>query len=127
MTEKEVMNWMEHYLDGTKAETSALGMIKADVHEYGFDTWLQLPPETVVECYLNVSDEVSNDLVDAFKAMFSQERELDELGIGQSIRLDPEESIVALRDGMSDIMRSLQYYLEVQRMANDLIEEEYED
>jgi hypothetical protein len=49
------MDWMESYLDGTKAETSALGMIKADIVEYGFDTWLEMPPETIIECYLQVS------------------------------------------------------------------------
>ena len=36
MTENEVMDWMEKYLDGTKAETSAFGMIKADINEHGF-------------------------------------------------------------------------------------------
>ena len=65
MTEQEVMNWMERYLNGTKAETSALGMIKADITEHGFDTWLEMPPETIIHTYLEVSEEISQELVTA--------------------------------------------------------------
>ena len=124
MTEQEVIKWMETYLQGTMPERTALGMIKADLDEVGFDTFLQLPPETIIESYLVVADEVTQDAVDDFKALFSQENDLDELGIGQSLRLNPSESMQALRNGMTDIMKSLMLYIEVQRMANTLVEHE---
>ena len=124
MTENEVKDWMEKYLSGTKAETSALGMIKADINEHGFETWLELPPETIVHTYLEVSEEISQELVDSFTTMFAQEQDLEELGIEQNFTLDPTECVTAMRNGMTDIMRSLLYYIDVQRMANALIHED---
>tara|TARA_R100001230_G_C5616049_1_gene126520 strand:- start:11 stop:388 length:378 start_codon:yes stop_codon:yes gene_type:complete len=124
MTEQQVIEWMECYLSATMPERTALGMIKADINEVGFDTFLQLPPETIVESYLDVADEVTQDAVDDFKALLSQENELDELGIEQSMRINPSESMQALRNGMTDIMKSLMLYIEVQRMANTLVEHE---
>ena len=126
MTEQEVMDWMERYLDGTKAETSALGMIKADIVEHGFGTWLELPPETVIHTYLEVSEEISQELVDSFTTMFAQEQDLEDLGIEQNFTLDPTECVTAMRNGMTDIMRSLLCYIDVQRMANTLITEDEE-
>ena len=122
MTEQEVMNWMETYLEATMPERTALGMIKADIDEYGFDTFLELPPETIIESYLVVADEVTQDAVDDFKALLSQEMELDELGLEQSFRLNPSESMQAMKNGMTDIMKSLMLYIDTQRMANNLIE-----
>jgi|TARA_R100000479_G_scaffold146138_1_gene81565 hypothetical protein len=122
MTEQEVMEWMEGYLEATMPKRTALGMIKADIKEYGFDTFLELPPETIIESYLFVADEVTQDAVDDFKALLSQERELDDLGLEQSFRLNPSESMQAMKNGMTDIMKSLMLYIEVQRMANNLIE-----
>ena len=124
MTEQQVIEWMECYLSATMPERTALGMIKADINEVGFDTFLQLPPETIVESYLDVADEVTQDAVDDFKALLSQENELDELGIEQSMRINPSESMQALKNGMTDIMKSLMLYIEVQRMANTLVEHE---
>ena len=124
MTEQQVIEWMECYLSATMPERTALGMIKADINEVGFDTFLQLPPETIVESYLDVADEVTQDAVDDFKALLFQENELDELGIEQSLRINPSESMQALKNGMTDIMKSLMLYIEVQRMANTLLEHE---
>ena len=124
MTEQQVIEWMECYLSATMPERTALGMIKADINEVGFDTFLQLPPETIVESYLDVADEVTQDAVDDFKALLFQENELDELGIEQSMRINPSESMQALKNGMTDIMKSLMLYIEVQRMANTLVEHE---
>ena len=123
MTEQEVMEWMESYLVGTQAETSALGMIKADINEHGFDTWLEMPPETIIHTYLEVSEEISQELVDSFTTMFAQEQDLEDLGIEQNFTLDPTECVSAMRNGMTDIMRSLLCYVDVQRMANALITE----
>ena len=126
MTQQEVIEWMEKYLDGTKAETSALGMIKADIAEHGFETWIELPPETIIHTYIEVSEEISQELLDSFATMFTQEKDLDELGIEQNFTLDPTECVTAMRNGMTDIMRSLLHYIDVQRMANTLIAEDEE-
>lgn len=126
MTQQEVIEWMEKYLDGTKAETSALGMIKADIAEHGFETWIELPPETIIYTYIEVSEEISQELLDSFATMFTQEKDLEELGIEQNFTLDPTECVTAMRNGMTDIMRSLLHYIDVQRMANTLIAEDEE-
>lgn len=123
MTQQEVMEWMETYLDGTMPEKSALGMIKQDIKEYGFETFLDLPPETIIQSYIEISEEVTHDLVEDFKSLFRQEKQIEDLGLEQSMRIDPGDSMMALRNGMSDIMQSMLLYVDVQRMANTLIEE----
>ena len=127
MTEHEVMDWMESYLSVTKAETSAKGMIKADIAEFGFDGWLHMLPENIVSSYLDVTEEISQELVDSFTTLFSQEKDLQELGIEQSMKLDPSECVSAMRNGMTDIMRSLFHYVATQRMAHILINHADED
>jgi hypothetical protein len=112
------MEWMDEYLDGTKAEQTALGMIKADIGEYGFEQWLELPAIPIVEWYTQATEEVASQLVDDFKTMISQEHELDELGIEQTMKLDSVESISAFKDGVMDVLKSLLIYLTVQEMAS---------
>ena len=124
MTEQEVIEWMKTYLQGEKPRSTTFGMIRADIMDYGFKGFLDLPPETVIESYMSVTDEITQDAVDDFKALFNQEQDLDSLGIDQSFRLNPAQSMQAIRDGMTDIMKSLMLYVEVQRMANTLIEHE---
>ena len=124
MTEKEVMEWMTEYLDGTNAQKSALGMIRADIMDYGFQGLLDMPPESVIASYMEVTEEISQELVESFKTLFTQEQDIADLGIEQSMRLDPAESVIAMRNGMTDIIRSMYSYVEVQRMANRLIEKD---
>ena len=121
MTEQEVIQWMKERLDGNNARKSAFGMIMADIDQYGFQTFLDMPAETIISEYLAVTEEITQELIDYFKALFLQEKELDELGIEQSMRLNPPENLEAMRDGMTDVMKSLLHYVETQRMANALI------
>jgi hypothetical protein len=121
MTEQEVIQWMSERLDGDVARKSAFGMIMADVNQYGFQTFLDMPPETIISEYLVVTEELTQDAVDCFKTLFAQEQELDSLGIDQSLRLNPSESVEAMRNGMTEIMKSLLHYIETQRMANTMI------
>ena len=62
--------------------------------------------------------------MDRFTTMFAQEQDLESLGIEQNFTLDPTECVTAMRNGMTDIMRSLLCYIDVQRMANSLITED---
>jgi len=124
MTEQEVIQWMSERLDGDVARRSAFGMIMADIEQYGFQTFLDMPPETIVSEYLVVTEELTQDAVDCFKTLFAQEQDLASLGIEQSMRLNPPESVEAMRNGMTDIMRSLLHYIETQRMANTMIYDE---
>ena len=118
MTQKEIMEWMEEYLDGTKPEQTALGMIKADINEHGFENWLNLPAIPIVEWYTQATEEVATQLVNDFKGMMELEKELGSLGIEQSSRLDPVASVEAFKDGAMDVMKSLLIYLLTQEMAN---------
>ena len=121
------MTWMEEYLKGEGARKSALMMIQADIEQYGFETFLEMPPETVISEYITVSEEVTQEAVDDFRAMFNQELELAELGIEQSFKLNPPATMAAMRNGMTDIMKSLLLYVETQRMANTLMETNEQD
>ena len=118
MTEQQVMEWMERYLNATKVELTALGMIKADIDEHGFENWLNLPAIPIVEWYLQTTNEVATQLVHDYKTMLDQEKELDELGIKQSMRLDPVQSMDAFKSGVLDVFESLLLYLTVQEMAS---------
>lgn len=118
MTEHEVMEWMEKYLDGTKVEITALGMIKADIDEHGFENWLNMPAIPIVEWYLQTTNEVATQLVSDYKMMLEQEKELDELGISQSLKLDPVQSMDAFKNGVVEVFQSLLVYLTTQEMAN---------
>lgn len=118
MTEQQVMEWMEDYLDGTKVELTALGMIKTDIAEHGFENWLHMPAIPIVEWYLETTNEVATQLVQDYKTMLDQEKELDELGIKQSMKLDPVQSMGAFKDGVLEVFESLLLYLTVQEMAS---------
>ena len=82
--------------------------------------------QRIIESYRQVADEITQEAVDDFRALFNQERELDELGLEQSFRLNPPASMQAMRDGMADVLESIVLYVEVQRIANTLIQEDEE-
>mgnify|MGYP003132229610 CR=1 FL=1 len=117
MTQKKVMEWMEKYLDGTKAEQTALGMIKADIGEHGFDNWLELPAIPIVEWYISATEEVADQLISDYNSIKGVESIIGEAGIGQSYALDDEESLIAFKEGIMDIMNSMLIYLTTQEMA----------
>jgi len=108
---------MEKYLDGTKAEQTALGMIKADIGEHGFDNWLELPAIPIVEWYISATEEVADQLISDYNSIKGVESIIGEAGIGQSYALDDEESLIAFKEGIMDIMNSMLIYLTTQEMA----------
>ena len=124
MTEHEVIEWIETYLDGTNYELTAKGMILNDIDEYSFDTWINMPALNVVDGYLEATQEVATALVQDYKNMLSQESELDELGVTQTMRIDPVQSMEAFSEGMMDVFKSLSKYLEVRDMAEGMYYEQ---
>lgn len=112
------MEWMEKYLDGTKAEKTALGMIKADIGEHGFENWLGLPAIPIVEWYVSATEEVADQLIDDYQSIKGVEDIIGQANIGQSYALKEPESLVAFKDGVMDIMNSMLIYLTTQEMAN---------
>jgi len=120
MTEHEVIEWIETYLDGTNYELTARGMILNDINEYSFDVWIDMPDINVVDGYLEATQEVASGLVQDYKNMLSQEKELDEMGVAQSMRIDPVQSMEAFCDGMMDVFKSLAKYLEVKEQAQGM-------
>ena len=105
---KEILDWMEEYLDGTNPERTALGFIKADIQEYGFDGWIDLNPEVIIDSFYETTDEMSEMLVGELKTILNQEQTLDELGIEQTMKIDQKELISSFRNGMLDIFKSMQ-------------------
>ena len=114
---KEILDWMEEYLDGTNPERTALGFIKADIQEYGFDGWIDLDHEVVIESFYETTDEMSEMLGGELKTVLNQEQTLDELGIEQTMKIDQKELISSFRNGMLDIFKSMQIYFDVKRQA----------
>ncbi len=113
----EIIEWMEEYLDGTNPELTALGFIKADIQEYGFDGWIDLNPEVVIDSFYETTEEMSEMLIGELKTVLNQEQALDELGIEQTMKIDQRELISSFRDGMLDIFKSMQIYFDVKRQA----------
>lgn len=120
MTKLEVIEWMRENLDETPSDKSAFGMIMQDIGEFGFEAWLQIPSEAIVGSYIEVTEEVSMEMIKDIGNLISQEKELDELGIEQSMKIETLESISGMRDGMMDIMHSMLTYLQVRRQAQTL-------
>ena len=114
---KEILDWMEEYLDGTNPERTALGFIKADIQEYGFDGWIDLNPEGVIDSFYETTEEMSEMLVGELKTVLNQEQTIDELGIEQTMKIDQKELISSFRNGMLDFFKSMQIYLDVKRQA----------
>lgn len=112
------MEWMEKYLDGTKAEQTALGMIKIDIAEHGFENWLNLPAIPIVEWYVSATEEVADQLIEDYQSIKGVEEIIGEANIGQSHALKEPESLVAFKDGVMDVMSSMLIYLTTQEMAN---------
>ena len=118
MTQEQVMEWMEKYLDGTKAEQTALGMIKIDIEEHGFENWLKLPAIPIVEWYVTAIEEVADQLVEDYQSIKGVEDIIGQAGIGQSYKLKEPASLVAFKNGTMDVVNSMLIYLTTQEMAN---------
>jgi hypothetical protein len=123
MSEQEVIEWIEDYLDATNPELTAKGMILNDINQYTFEVWIDMPDIVVVQEYLEATEEVAVELVKDYKNMLAQEQELDEMGIMQTLKIDPVQSMDAFRGGVMDVFRSLLIYLQVKEQANALYQE----
>lgn len=123
MTEQEVIEWIEDYLDATNPELTAKGMILNDIEQYTFEVWLDMPDIVAVQEYLEATEEVARELVKDYKNMLAQEQELDEMGIMQTLKIDPVKSMDAFRGGVMDVFKSLLIYLQVKEQANALYQE----
>lgn len=123
MSEQEVIEWIEGYLDATNPELTAKGMILNDINQYTFEVWIDMPDIVVVQEYLEATEEVAAELVKDYKNMLAQEQELDEMGVMQTLKMDPVQSMDAFRGGVIDVFRSLLIYLQVKEQANALFQE----
>ena len=123
MSEQEVIEWIEDYLDATNPELTAKGMILNDINQYTFEVWIDMPDIVVVQEYLEATEEVAVELVKDYKNMLAQEQELDEIGVMQTLKIDPVQSMDAFRGGVIDVFRSLLIYLQVKEQANALYQE----
>lgn len=120
MTEAQAIEWMQEEMTDSQPQVTALGMILQDIKEYGFDAWVDLPPDFIVNAYISITDDISETMMSDFRLMLSQEKELDDLGIGQTMKIDPSEALCAFRKGMLDIMRSLLCYINAQRSIQQM-------
>lgn len=121
MDKSQVMEWIaKRGLDGANYEKTAVGFIMADINEYDFETWLQLPHDYVVESFLETTYDVSNNLMSDLRTILRQEQELEEMGLEQTMRVDLAGLVEALNNGLLDVFRALQLYFQLQTEANEL-------
>ena len=122
--QKEIMRNLETWLeDGSNSEQTALGFIKADIQERGFEGWLNMDAEMVTFSFYDTTEEMSNEIMNDLSIMLSQENVLDDLGLEQTMRIDQHGLLLAFKKGMLDIFKSLQIYFDAKQQA----EIQYED
>ena len=121
MTEHQVVSWMkEETSRGSNYELTGLGFALSDIEEFGFEHWLTMSPVVVSECFLETTYDVSNMLMSEFRTIINQERTLDELGVGQTMKLDQAGLIEALNKGLLDVFRALNHYFLLQSEAKSM-------
>ena len=121
MDSEQVINWMlQRASDGTSYERTALGFCMTDIDEFGFEHWLELPNDYVVESFLETTYEVSNSLMADLRTILKQEQDLEDLGIEQTMRVDLAGLVETLNSGLLNVFRALQFYFELQTQANAL-------
>ena len=122
--QKEIMRNLETWLeDGSNPEQTALGFIKADIQERGFEGWLNMDAEMVTFSFYDTTEEMSNELMNDLATMLDQENMLDDMGVEQTMRIDQHDLLIGFRRGMLDIFKSLQIYFDAKQQA----EHQYED
>jgi len=122
--QKQIMRNLEAWLDDeSNPHQTALGFIKADIKERGFEGWLNMDAEMVTFSFYDITEEMSEVLMNDLSTMLDQEDMLDDLGLDQTMRIDQRGLMVAFRKGMLDIIKSLQIYFDAKQQA----EHQYED
>lgn len=125
MTQAEIIDLIITQLediDGSNIALTASGMICADLEEFGFDAWVNMPAVKVVESHLEATEAVAEDLLEDIEAMISQEKQLDSLGVDQSMRIDTMQVLIGFKGGIMDIFRSLVLYFASQEQAKSLLQ-----
>ena len=121
MDSEQVIDWMiQRASDGTSYKRTALGFCMTDIDEFGFEHWLELPHDYVVESFLETTYEVSNSLMADLRTILKQEQDLEDLGIEQTMRVDLAGLVETLNSGLLNVFRALQFYFELQTQANAL-------
>ena len=116
--QKEIMRNLETWLeDGSNPEQTALGFIKADINERGFEGWLNMDAEMVTFSFYDTTEEMSNEITNDLSVMLGQENVLDDLGLEQTMRIDQHGLLLAFKKGMLDIFKSLQIYFDAKQQA----------
>ena len=122
--QKEIMRNLETWLeDRSNPEQTALGFIKADIQERGFEGWLNMDAEMVTFSFYDTTEEMSNELMSDLATMLDQENMLDDMGVEQIMRIDQHDLLIGFRKGMLDIFKSLVIYFDAKQQA----EHQYED
>lgn len=124
MTEGEIMDYLTTTLTANNSDLTALGFINEDVSDVGFEGWLEMSPSTVAACFYEVTQEVAGKMVEDYGTMVSQEDVLDELGIDQTMRLDPVDCMNGLKNGMLEIFCAMETYYESQEFAREHYEKQ---
>ena len=129
MTPKEIETWLHDHLNypsATTPERTAYGWIMSDIDETSFEYWLRKPEHLVVDEYIKITDDLSQELVDQYKFSVEQDDLLDLLDIEQTPLAEPTEIMQAFKSGMVDILRSLSFYFSARHEAIHLYNEEPE-
>jgi len=122
MTQQEVIESIHVMLDdpidgGTNEELTALGMICADIEEFGFKAWLDMPAIKVVQSHIEATEAVAEDMLEDLEALINQESEIESLGVGQTMRIDTLNVAEGLKEGLMGVMKAMLLYLNTQEFA----------
>ncbi len=119
MKENDILEHLQCMISNDTSDKTAFGFILQDVSDLGFEGWLDMPPSDVANCFYEVTEDVSSSLVDDYSTLINQEKEIDELGVEQSVRINHVECMRSLKDGILDVFKSMKTYYELQEFAKD--------
>lgn len=114
---------LEDPIEKSNVDLTALGMICADIEEFGFEKWIHLSPQEIVQMHIDATSDVADDTLEDLAAIISQEKELDVLGIDQSMRVEIMPAMISFKNGMIEVMRSLERYFEMQQTSKQMFYE----
>ena len=108
---------MEDNLLDSQAGVVALGFIREDISDMGFEGWLYYPASAVAASFYECTQDVGSRLIDDYSTLVKQEQDLDELGIDQCMRLDHVDCMKGMQQGMLEVFQSMELYYETQEYA----------
>jgi len=115
---------IEHASNLPVNEAMACHMAAGDVQEHGLEEWIEWPPTMVIDTFIEIMDESSENSLNKLKSYAAGESFIDELflegyigeGEDDQERVDYIKTIEAMRESMINAIKAMKAYFEIQQV-----------